>query len=477
MGHEHDTKQKEQKEANRQLQCGHKHSMEQFTFCRGLEIQEAMMQKINPLGLPYCAFLLTPSSFLLAPSPPGIIYKICLEGFAQDDPMCQRTNTIYTTSQHDPDMMVPQKQKSNDPPEIVRKQRESDQQHKHDVQKFWQFLLQQYDASQPLWYGLVDFLPILHDHMFLKCIADGGFGQIYEAVHLKTGEARIVKVVHRHSRKDCLAAEMEALMLAGVPEHKNIIRQFGWAVSVDYINIFLEHGGSNTLAQVQKRELHQRFTISQAMHLFYDMLQALLHLHRCGVCHLDIKPENVMWGDDHVLRLVDFGSAAYIEDFVGNPCVTFPYAAPELLDMKFTGSKCRGDYADCFSLGVLLFNLAFGLSAFSEHLGWENKPTKDLANYLGMRAAEMREMLHRRKALCETMISCSDPCASTRARYQDFLLPPLLGLLHPEPCLRMALPSVHVLIRKYFKTESGSSKRIVNKSLHAVHCCSQDLSI
>jgi serine/threonine protein kinase len=266
-------------------------------------------------------------------------------------------------------------------------------------------------------------------------------------------------------------------MLAGVPEHKNIIRQFGWAVSTEYINIFLEHGGSDTLAQVQKRKLHQRFTMSHAMHLFYDVLQALLHLHRCGVCHLDIKPDNVVWGNDDVLRLVDFGSAAYIEDFVRSPCVTFPYAAPELLDMKFIWSKCRGDYADCFSMGVLLFNLAFGLSAFSEHLGWENTPTEDLVSDLGLRAAEMRELLRKRKALCEKMISGSDGCPSTREKYEDFLLPPLLAMLHPGPCQRMSLSSVHVHVRKYFRSQNGSSKKILNKRLHAVCCCSENLRI
>jgi len=425
------------------------------------------MPKVNPLGLPYCAFLLTPSSSLVPPSSPGIVYKICLQGFVQDDPMCRTTTTTYTTSQCNTDLMIPRKEKCNGLPKIILEQGESQQQDEHDVQKFWHFVLQQYASSQALWYGLVDFLPILHDHMVLGCIGNGGFGQIYEAVHLKTGAARIVKVVQKHSRKHCSDAEMEALMLAGVPEHKNIIRQFGWAVSTEYINIFLEHGGSDTLAQVQKRELHQRFAVSRAMHLFYDILQAILHLHRCGVCHLDIKPDNVMWGNDHVLRLVDFGSAAYIEDFVRNPCVTFPYAAPELLDMKFIWSKCRGDYADCFSMGVLLFNLAFGLSAFSENLGWENKPTKDLVNDLGMRAAEMRKVLRKRKAVCEKMISCRDRCASTREKYQDFLLPPLIAMMHPEPCLRMALPSVHVHIRKYFRSESGSSKKIVNKSLRS----------
>jgi hypothetical protein len=170
-----------------------------------------------------------------------------------------------------------------------------------------------------------------------------------------------------------------------------------------------------------------------------------------------------MWGHDHVLRLVDFGSAAYIKDFVENPVVSFPYTAPEILDMKLTGAILRGNEADCLSMGVLLFNLAFGLNAFSQCLGWDNTTSIDLVKDLGMRAAEMRKMLHKRRAVCEEMISSTDQCSGSSEKFKDFLLPPLLGMLRPEPFLRMPLLSVAGHVRKYMRSKSSGRKKIVNK--------------
>ena len=61
-------------------------------------------------------------------------------------------------------------------------------------------------------------------------------------------------------------------------------------------------------------------------------------------------------------------------------CGTFPFAAPEVLDAYKNKQRKRnnqytyfGDLADTFSMGVLLFEMCFGLSSIYMKLGWQHK--------------------------------------------------------------------------------------------------------
>jgi serine/threonine protein kinase len=84
-------------------------------------------------------------------------------------------------------------------------------------------------------------------------------------------------------------------------------------------------------------------------------------MHNNNIVHLDIKPQNILLGDDYSLRLTDFGLSepkqgedgkGYFYKRRGTPS----FMAPEILmGLPFTGVR-----ADLFALGVVLFNLVFG---------------------------------------------------------------------------------------------------------------------
>lgn len=90
-------------------------------------------------------------------------------------------------------------------------------------------------------------------------------------------------------------------------------------------------------------------------------------MHAQGVCHRDIKLENIFVGEDLALRLGDFSYAAkthcpqsgqekVFEDQVGTPF----YVAPEIQ----RGKPYRGCPVDVFSLGVALFMMVMGQNPF-----------------------------------------------------------------------------------------------------------------
>ena len=101
--------------------------------------------------------------------------------------------------------------------------------------------------------------------------------------------------------------------------------------------------------------------------IFIKLIKAVRYLHVLGLCHRDLKTENiVLCGDEFIIKLIDFGfsskirnedgSVEYQTEYVG----TKAYAAPEILK----GIPYDGEKADIFSLGVILFNLRTGFRGF-----------------------------------------------------------------------------------------------------------------
>lgn len=275
--------------------------------------------------------------------------------------------------------------------------------------------------------------PVICGRKVLQCIGQGAFGKVYEAIELETNERQVLKVTKRSS-----GAEKEAKILGKLPKHPHVIELLTVAVSKNKMYMFLQHGGPHTLLHAQYHEVDQRFKIDLAIDLFGDVLHGILHLHNSGVCHLDIKHDNVTLGDDDTLRLTDFGTAAYIKNPLRHCCGSFPFAAPEVLDTMMNTVKYWGDLADFFSLGVLLFDLCFGVDSMTEQLGWKGWSYRVLMRDPDGRAAEMRKVLSEREAMCMQKFQR----ISNNSEMEQDVIQALNGMLHPAASMRCSLNEI-----------------------------------
>lgn len=113
-------------------------------------------------------------------------------------------------------------------------------------------------------------------------------------------------------------------------------------------------------------ELKKGFSEKISAKIFVNILKSVKILHENSIIHGDIKPENILVGNDFGLKLIDFGFAKKFNkknNIINNTEGSDTYSAPELRKGHITGYD--GVKSDIFSLGVLLFVITVGCFPFN----------------------------------------------------------------------------------------------------------------
>ena len=130
----------------------------------------------------------------------------------------------------------------------------------------------------------------------------------------------------------------------------------------------------------------------EVVHLFRQIVAALLYCHRIHIHHRDLKPENILLDrESFEIKLVDFGMAALQPEGrqLSTPCGSPHYAAPEVIRFKtYDGGK-----ADIWSCGVILYVMLTGTPPFN--YSGEGRDLKDLFRAIAQADYVMPDMIGR----------------------------------------------------------------------------------
>ena len=124
---------------------------------------------------------------------------------------------------------------------------------------------------------------------------------------------------------------------------------------------FIPENAYQVLKQYTKK--HQHVPTLFIKLYAYQLCRSLAYIHKLGICHRDIKPQNVLIDPQkHILRLCDFGSA---KRFVkGEPNVSYIcsryYRAPELI----FGAAEYNTMIDVWSVGCVVGEFMLGRPLF-----------------------------------------------------------------------------------------------------------------
>ncbi|KNC52332.1 CMGC/GSK protein kinase [Thecamonas trahens ATCC 50062] len=204
-----------------------------------------------------------------------------------------------------------------------------------------------------------------------RIIGNGSFGVVFLAQNLQNQEMMAIKKVLQDRR-----FKNRELAVMKVVSHPNVValRYFFYSKESEtdeevYLNLMLEYV-PETVYRVARHYVKRSETMPMLfVKLYaYQMCRALAYVHSLGICHRDIKPQNLLCNaETGVLKLCDFGSAKYLvpgEANVSYICSRY-YRAPELI----FGSTTYTTDIDVWSLGCVIAELLLGHPLFPGESG------------------------------------------------------------------------------------------------------------
>ncbi|WP_097866582.1 Stk1 family PASTA domain-containing Ser/Thr kinase [Streptomyces sp. rh34] len=189
-------------------------------------------------------------------------------------------------------------------------------------------------------------------------IAVGGMATVYRAVDTRLDRVLALKVMHPALATDVSFVERfirEAKSVARLA-HPNVVAVFDQGAEGAYVYLAMEYVAGCTLRDV----LRERGALQPraALDILEPVLAALGAAHRAGFVHRDMKPENVLIGDDGRVKVADFGLVRAVgtaTDTTGSLLGTVSYLAPEQIEHGTADTR-----SDVYACGVVLYEMLTG---------------------------------------------------------------------------------------------------------------------
>lgn len=189
-------------------------------------------------------------------------------------------------------------------------------------------------------------------------IAVGGMATVYRAMDTRLDRVLALKVMHPALATDASFVERfirEAKSVARLA-HPNVVAVFDQGAQGAYVYLAMEYVAGCTLRDV----LRERGALQPraALDILEPVLAALGAAHRAGFVHRDMKPENVLIGDDGRVKVADFGLVRAVgsdTDTTGTVLGTVSYLAPEQIEHGTADTR-----TDVYACGVVLYEMLTG---------------------------------------------------------------------------------------------------------------------
>jgi len=147
--------------------------------------------------------------------------------------------------------------------------------------------------------------------------------------------------------------------LAGKLMHPHIAAIYDAVTTDDYCYLVMEYVDGVTLDKYCR--VASLLPLDKVVEIIFKCARALEYAYEQGVIHRDIKPGNILIGEDGNIKISDFGSAIIAENEItwiqgiGSP----PYMSPEQIQEKPLNHQ-----TDIYSLGVVLYKMLTGRLPF-----------------------------------------------------------------------------------------------------------------
>ena len=198
-----------------------------------------------------------------------------------------------------------------------------------------------------------------------ELIGYGGESYVYKSLIKNVKRPVTIKVIYNNKKHYKNSKEIE---IANKLKNKNVVKSFGMK-NIKNANfncdcLVMEYSKFGNIRQFQ-RNFIKRNNMSESTLCYFAslILKGLKYCHMSKIAHYDIKPQNIIIDEALNLKLIDFSISINYKD---KNKIKLPnqgtnhYRAPEVLNSEIIDTKDL-EKVDLYSLGSMLFNLAFGV--------------------------------------------------------------------------------------------------------------------
>jgi len=196
---------------------------------------------------------------------------------------------------------------------------------------------------------------MFHNFLIVETVGFGGMGTVYKARDTLLDRFVALKLLRKDLEgglDETAQLQQEARMAASV-NHPNIVQVFSSGTDHGQFYLVMELVERGSLDDFI--EQHTRLPEEQVLEAGIQTAKGLRAAYAKGLIHRDVKPANILFADEHMAKIGDFGLAGIAAEARGEIWGTPYYVAPERLNQQPEDFR-----SDIYSLGATLFHALAG---------------------------------------------------------------------------------------------------------------------
>jgi len=275
--------------------------------------------------------------------------------------------------------------------------------------------------------------PVIPNYEVQELLAQGRNTCIFKAKHELSRRTAVVKILLPQAAAVPILVvrlQQEAKALSRC-NHKGVLIAYDFGMTVNqFPYLVLDYLPGITLGGILQEQ--RTIELDDFNRLFFEVCDAVAHIHKCGIVHRELKPANLMTLPEDaasLVKIIDFGTAkilnddrppAIAPDTPGEVRGTPAYLSPEQIMGQEADAR-----SDIFSLGCTMFE---SLTGYSPFLGANDRET--VQNVVNREPPPMVQIKPELAGIAPTILRCLLKSPNDRFQSMQELGEALRGVAH-----------------------------------------------
>lgn len=207
-------------------------------------------------------------------------------------------------------------------------------------------------------------LDTIGDYELGRSLGNGSSGIVRSAFHVESKQTFAAKIIKKGNCSDLSRLDREIQSLKIMSDHEAVVDLVEVLETEDNLVLILELCGGGSLVDITRLYPDEKMPEDVARHFMHQMFDAVASCHANGVCHRDVRLDNMLLSNSGVLKVTDFGHSGIFSpewDIFQTSLVGSIYnLSPE----QVAGQCYSGEKIDVWSAGIVLYSLLVGRPPF-----------------------------------------------------------------------------------------------------------------